>query len=709
MAYKVQANSAIPSKEKAASPSAAAGSNPKSSRQQAPQGWAAHKGWAAPRQLVSVPVTRTSALGGLLIDHMQKRRIGTLCFLVNASLLATGDDYRQSCPDKATGDEVVKSIQSILSDHPLDTERIFHGEVRSHGHTKPNVYNVVSFIFHATGLTNSQSTFLKQELLLKHTGRLPVSIPNRGLMPFTLFTEKPNDAAVLFNISTRLGTEAVSAVLSETLGMKPYFVAAIDHKTADKMGDLVGENKPSSLGLAVKRLNPNVTHIALVSTPDPNAFSLLRAHRSGFRLVLEGEDTASAPVMHVNRVYPVIPRSKAGPGEVAAKRTRTESFATNAWGNATAPPPSSTSNPPPSSTPNPASSPTLGAGRVFDREVHKTAAPNQNVANPSFPTAEPQVLVTQQGTGPEASPLVGGVSTVVGARKATGGPEGDVSKNDQKCAKTRSPEEETLSGQKRNREGNPQPPPQDPAIAAKLNCMTLRKDLKALIAAKPRDEDEIGRTGRQLLTGFEELELAIDTQIVVLKGERKTLLEAKAIGDSVAQKEARKTKAEQLLERKESYEKLRISVVAELASFKANSKEAAAETAADRAMEVEEQQAKAADLDVNGDYGDDQYLDAEMREEVMLEDENMEEDASGLLTGPDGIKASSRTRKPSAKGAALVASVKDSKVEKPPIKGKIKGKGKGATFPPLQTIAEEQNKEQEEAAMVVGAATANQQ
>lgn len=657
---------------------------------------------------MSVPVTRASALGGLLVTHMQTRRQGIVCFLVNASLLGTGEDYRQSCPDEATAEEVFQSIQSILSDHPLEAERVFNGQVRSHGHTKPNDFSVVSFIFQASGLSTSQSTFLKQELLLKHTGRLPVTIPNRGEMPFTLFNEKPSDAAVLFTISTRLATEAVSSVLSEILGMKPFFVTAIDHATAGKMGETVGDHKPSSLGLAAKRLGPNVTHMALVSALDATAYRLLRERRDGFKLELEGEDPASAPVVHVNRVYPVIPRSKTGPNQGAAKRSRADSFATDAWGKKPAPPPSAPI-PSPSSAPNPASSPTLSAGRVTDREVNVTVAPAPNVANPSSPTAEPQVLVTQQGTGPEDPSLVEGDLTVVGARKATGGPEGDVSKNDQKCAKTRSPEEETHSGQKRDREGKPQPS-QDPVIEATADCSSLKVLLKALIAASPRDEDEIGRTARQLCLSYELLQAALDTQIQSLKDERKTILgKKKMIGESKAQKEIRQAQDQQLLERKGTHEVLRAKVVAELAAL-LEKVEAETEAKADETRPMD---------DDEDDYGAERHLD-EVGSDDVLEmvgvissegiDETMSDEAMaasqfskvGRASNLDGTTMSMRVAGQKAK-AATEAAKDQSKdgVEKPKPKDRSKGKDSKTSLT-LQRV----QKEQEEAAMDVGAATA---
>jgi hypothetical protein len=702
MAYKVQAVSALPSKDKAgpSSPAATVGdtNSPKVATKAGRSEWR-----KTPRHLVSVPVTRDSALGKLVSNHLKIRRHGVLSFLAAASLRDTGDDYRASCPPD-TGEEILKSIQSILSEHPLETERIFNGEVRSNGHTKPNPYDVVSFIFHASGFTASQSTFLKKELLLKHMGQLPVSITGRGPMPFSLFTEKPSDAAVCFTVSTRLSSEAVYASLSATLGMKPYFVVAIDNKKQNRLGEIAadGDDRPVSLGLAGKRLSPKTTHIALVSALDSKAYNLLQVHKDGFRLELEGEDPVSAPVVHVSRVYSVIPRLKLVTGEGATKRTRAESFATGAWGKTI----------PPSSLP-PTS---LGAGRVTDREVILTAAPVQNVVNPSFPDADPQVLDTQLGTGPKASSLVEEVLTVVGARKATGGPEGDVSKNDQKCATTRSPEEVTLSGQKRDRGGNPQPH-QDPTIELKVYCQGLKTSLKALTTALPRDEDEIGRTARQLHSGLGDLIVALDTQILYLKAERKTILGIKNIGDSRAIKEVRQTKAQQLLERKEGYEKLRVQVMEELTSLQKVEAEA-------EAVAVAEANSAGCMDDGHEDYGADGHLDKlEEEEQVqemmnMISSEGIEPDAPvAILNGdvanitevmgrspnPDGTTMSMRLAQ-KAKATAVDATRMD-KVEKPSIKVKTRGKSNKISNT-LQAIVEEEIKEQEEAAMDVGAVTA---
>lgn len=709
MTYKVQAASAYPSKDKAgpSPPSAAAGGSnpPQSSPLLDATRRAGRSDWRTPRHLVSVPVKRDSPLGELVNSHLKIRRHGVISFLASASLRDTGEDYRASCPSD-TGEELLKSIRSILSDHPLETERVFNGEVRSNGHTKPNTFKVVSFIFHVSGFTISQSTFLKKELLLKHMGQLPVAITGRGPMPFSLYNEKPSDAAVFFTLSTHLSPEAVSASLSDTLGMKPFFVVAIDHKKQNKLGDIAtnGDDKPVSLGLAGKRLSPKTTHIALVSALDSNAYNLVVEHKGGYRLELEGENPFSAPVVHFSRVYPMIPRLKPVPGEGAAKRTRAESFATGAWGQLASP-----------TSPSPIS---LGAGRVTDREVISTVAPIQNVANPSFPNADTQVLVTQLGTGPEASSLVEGVSTVVGARKATGGPEGDVSKNDQKCATTRSPEEGTLSGQKRDRVGNPQPASptlQDPAIEAKVYCSSLKVSLKALIAASPRDEEEISRTARQLMAGLGDLIVALNTQILTLKGERNSVISIKSVGDSKAVKEDRQAKAQQLLERRDSYEKLRVKVVAELASLKKI--EAATEAAEAKSAEC---------MDDEDAYGADRHLDELQEEEhvqemmdeissegidsdVLAEIVAKSQEVQGRTSNIDGTTISMRIAAQKAKVNSLEASRID-KVEKPLIKGNGKGRSKGKssskTSQTLQIIIGEENKEQEEAAMDVGAVTA---
>ena len=647
-------------------------------------------------QLARVPVQRASVLGGLLVTHLHNKRQGTVCFIANASLLLTGDAFCNSLPDTATADEVFQSIQAILSEHPIEAERVFLGVVRPHGHTKPklldNENKVVSFIFQASGFTASQSTFLKQELLLKHMGMLPVKIPDeRGSMTFTLFNERPADAAVMFKISTRLSAETVSSVLSDILGMKPFFVVAIDHSKAGKMGNTAGDHQPSSLGLAAKNLSPNTTHVALVSALDAKAYSLLKERKQGFKLEVEGEDPDWAPVMHVNRVYPVVPRPKY---EGTGKRSRTDTYATGAWGQQKAPLP----NVEKIDTP-------LSAGRASDREVDSTLPPAQkSVVNPSFPSADPQVLDTQQRTDPEAPSHVGEVSTVVGARKATGGSEGDVSMND------RSPEEETtevaLSGQKRGREDTPKAPPQDPTISLKVDCQRLRTLLEGLKTATVRQEDEIGRVSRQLQSSLKELIDALDTQIQVLKSERNAITALPNRGASKAQKEANLTKAKHLLERKDAYEDLVKTAKAELAQLMVEAEEQA--TVQARAV------AEAAHaMDDEDEYGADNHLDAEVVSSDVQEmvdgisSEGLESDVSdeamadtyGSNFGIDGHRKSSRL---ASKKAALDLT-KDAKVEKPPTNKKCKVKGK--KLEAMQTISEEK----EEAAVEGGAAIAHQE
>jgi hypothetical protein len=295
-------------------------------------------------------------------------------------------------------------------------------------------------------------------------------------------------------------------------------------------------------------------------------------------------------------------------------------------------------------------------------------------------------------------------STVVGARKATGGPEGDVSMNDQKCATTRSPEEEAieshLSGLKRDRDGNPPAPPQDPAIPFKVECMRLRTLLESLKSARVRDEEEIGRVSRQLQGGLVDLIHALDTQIQVLKSERKAITDLPKRDASKAQREVNAATANHLLERKDSYEGLVKTAKAELSQLEDEAKEQA-KAAAEIAHALDDEDEYGADnhLDTMGssdvqemvDGINSERLESEVSDEVMA-------DTLGSTFDNHGVRASSRLRQ-----KAALDLTKDARVEKPPTNKK--GKGKGRKIEAMQTIGEEK----EEAAMEGGAATARSQ
>ena len=223
--------------------------------------------------------------------------------------------------------EMVKSIQSILDTHELEGERLFKGTVTPNGHTKPNPYESVRFIFHVNGLSISQSTFIKRELLHCHNGMLPVDIPERGKVPFTLFTNQPSDAAVSLSIHCpHMSAEEVNESLV-LLGVKPFFVAEINNHLSGKLGPTAGDAVPTSLGLSARGFSPKQTHTALVESPSLPAHRKIKAASVGLRFEIEGESRESAFILRMNRSYVVIQRQR--------KRVRPTN--TPAWGKPAAP------------------------------------------------------------------------------------------------------------------------------------------------------------------------------------------------------------------------------------------------------------------------------------------------------------------------------------------------------------------------------------
>ena len=195
------------------------------------------------------------------------------------------------------------------------------------------------------------------------------------------------------------------------------------------------------------------------------------------------------------------------------------------------------------------------------------------------------------------------------------------------------------------------------------------------------------------MVGLGDLITALDTQILTLKAERNTVIRIKSVGDSRAVKEAREAKAQQLLEWKEDYEKLRVAVVAELASLKKSVAAAeAAEAKPAECMDVQE------DVISEDSYGADAVEDEEMAEEgVSITDEEMAA-TKGLITSPDGTKRSARARKLPTKLADNLGA------NKPKCKKKgarFADKDEGLMVEQAESIIQ---KEQREAARVEGAA-----
>jgi len=298
---------------------------------------------------MKITLTGNDDLGKALAAEARQHGTSSLSFSLLASETDTKGDWSNAINACEGADGLFKSIQKALSSHPDTTCQTFMGSVKFDKRTSPLSKKSVTFLYHVSGLSPSQRSFLKN-FITTSCGELTVDLPGRGPAPARLFRSgrSVSDTPVVLHCVVGNAHPTEPFNIQRMLALISPFLSTPSFIVKVKGGKVVNTLNVDGVERAV-RLPPGIKadgfYALFLTVSQPGHDAIFKA-RAGVEFEFDSDLLASlvadgiddkGRVLHLRRVPRAIPPLRESSSN---KRAQTENALAGTgakWGTSTSP------------------------------------------------------------------------------------------------------------------------------------------------------------------------------------------------------------------------------------------------------------------------------------------------------------------------------------------------------------------------------------